>query len=332
MNDTDIELLKFISNYMLKRKTKTPKQAEKKVRFACLTWGKHVTLMEQISMRSLFQEGNIPNLLKEKYKVTIEIHTIEQDLQKIISIIECYDQAHNKGNDNSLNFIIQTYDHESAAKENFLTSTMQSAIDENEILFMAPPDIFFGNKSAFNIIEFSRSFNSCIAAPHLRVNEASFITDLAENNETIDNSRLVNLCLSHAHQNATDSFISKTNCSNYTGISIIEMNENTLALTARIPTIFAARPISDDINFFKKTTNYNGWDHAWPTLLMIQGRYKQLNSSDLFFAVETTPSNSHLCPCNQPPWSDEYIPNHDQPLFLHKMLNANSIAIIKKSS
>jgi len=167
--------------------------------------------------------------------------------------------------------------------------------------------------------------NLCIAAVHLRVDESIFLRLIGNIPGEISNAQLVSLSLKAPHQNLTDSFIDKEmNCSYISGISIQKINSNIYTVTHRLPAIFLANFNKSDIKYFTRYS-FNAWDHAWPSLLIKQRRYKVVGSSEVFFMTELTKASSHICPNLSSYGNDDYQVTE----YIHKEINRNFAVILQ---
>jgi hypothetical protein len=75
--------------------------------------------------------------------------------------------------------------------------------------------------------------------------------------------------------------ISKLNTSKDTGISIQRINNETVLLTNRLPTIHIANFCEGDLRYFKRRP-FEDFDHRWSSKLTADVRYKMSGTSDTF--------------------------------------------------
>lgn len=299
-----------------------------RVTFCTCVWGPYVSLYDSILLRSLFQSGNIPALLKDGHIVDWHIHTIEAARARVVTIIDEYRRAQLGAVADQLTTKVSVYATTAQLTKRALLTTMQSCVETDTPFIGAPPDTFFGNGSIHNIVKLSMNRDLCIAAAHLRVDAPRFSDLIAHYPGDISNAALVNLALAAAHQNLYDSFVDKdSNCSYISGVAIQKIAENLYAITHRLPTVYLARFTEGDLRFFtRQRTSFEDWDHVWPSRLIAQRRFKLIGSSDLFFAVEATEPALRICSkLNGSRGNDDY---HEARYF-HKELNRNFSVVLR---
>ncbi len=296
----------------------------KTIRIYTCVWGGHLNLYDVVLMRSLFQKGNIPELLALGYKVRLTVHTLDSDIPIVNGIIEKHARSIPIEYRNLLELDLIQYPDTYLVKALALKDTIKKCIDESSTFIMAPSDTFFGDFSLSNIVRMNMGRNLCIAAVHLRVNDSEFLSRLREVKGEISNAQLVALTMQSAHQNLKDSFIEKVNCARNSGLSSQRISDCSFAVTARLPTVHLANFNRNDLAFFQNNGG-NSWDHIWPTRLMVDGRYKVIGASDVFFMAETTEPNTHLCATNGEVGDDDFqgYDFHGHGIALHKEIGRN---------
>ena len=312
-----------VNNHTLLEESKIKKKS------ICLftrVWGGFINYYDVTLMRSLFQEGNILQLLKDGYQVTLNVHILESEAIIINEIIKKY--CNTLSSDFSQSIIIDLIKYHSTLEiiENSLSNSIRECISNKSIFFMANPDTFYGNYSISNIVKLNMGRQLCIASVHFRVNDADFLRRLDKTNGSISNPSLVTLAMRSPHQTLRDSFIERENCSYATGLTVQRISDCSFAATFRAPTVYLANFNQSDLKYFKNHP-FNNWDHEWPTNLMLEGRYKCIGSSDAFFAAELTGPQSHLCIHNSEIGNDE----HEHHKVLHKELHRNFLVIVRSS-
>jgi len=335
---TPLVYLEDITNYFKRASVKSQKinkgkkqnSSDKSVIVYTRVWGKFINYYDFILMRSLFQSGNLLALLEDGYRVTLSVHILKSDVDEVNNIIYKYKNKLIDRHSNLLIIDVLQYDNVINIKEYSLINNIKKCISIPSPCIMAAPDTFFGNFSLLNIIKINMGRNLCIAALHFRVNDVEFLEllDKNVNDEKIPNPRLVTLALLSPHQTLRDSFIEKENCSFLTGLTVVRISNKSYAATFRAPTIYLANYNLDDLKYFSSRpyTANTDYDHEWPTNLMVEGRYKCIGSSDVFFAAELTEPKSHILIHNSEVGNDE----HDHSV-LHKELHRNFLVIVTSS-
>ena len=290
-------------------------------------WGSFSNLYDSILMRSLFQQGNILELLKDGYQVKLSVHILESEMLIINNIINKYLNTLSDQQLKLLSFELVKYSNKIDIIENSLSNNIKKCIANESICIMATPDMFFGNNSISNIVKINMGRELCIAAVHFRVNDNEFKELLGATSQEISNPCLVSMSMRSPHQTLRDSFIEKENCSFATGLTIQRISDHSFATTFRAPSIFLANFTQGDLKYFLNHP-FNHWDHEWPTQLMVEGRYKCIGSSDAFFSVELTEPESHLCIHNSEIGNDEHM-HHTS---LHKELHRNFVVIVTSAN
>ncbi len=281
---------------------------KKKVVFFIMVWGEQISNLETNLLRSLMQKDNIPKLLLNEYEINFHIHLIQNESYIIKNIIQ------NQKLNSSINIKYFYYDKSNLIKNNAILSSINYCLEHNSSLFMALPDFFFGNGSVYNVISIGNLTNKCISAIHFRVNQNDI--KLSEQS-CISNSELVKLSLRFPHQNLSNSLsTSEKNSSFYTGVLINQITSNTYVVNHRLPTLFFVNFKKSDYKFFS-ISEFNSWDHSWPTKLFFENRLQHIGSSEIFFMAELTDPHSHLCDINNE--SQKFNYQYDK--YFHKYLN-----------
>lgn len=272
------------------------------------------------------QSGNIPFLLSAGYNIEHLIYTTTPDAARLEGIISPY-------RSDRLDYKIMTNKDigygRNLAKTNmiFLIESVAYCVSKHPIpMFLASPDVFFGNGSLSNLLSYGVRKDICIAALHVRVDRDRFLNWLKTIDGEISNPVLVTKGMGMLSQSWANSFIDTAkNCSFHAGTAVQKIKDNLWAVSFRIPTVYLARLNQSDLNYFSNHCDYGHWDHSWPEHLVKEKRYKFNGSSDMFFAVElTTPENNQATCRDNDLWNDESANTK-----LHSETNRNFLAIVR---
>lgn len=168
---------------------------------------------------------------------------------------------------------------------------IKRAIDTNAIVFMAAPDMIWGQNSMYNMVKLAEGKDEvCIAAPHLRVIDNDF------QNKTPTNRELVDRVFNYPHQAFLSSF--DHNDANGTlsgGLSIRKIDDNNYCVIANLPTVHLVQFNQRDQAFWDNNLCMGHWDRGWLYELYINNRLKLVGSSDIAFCAEITDENRNRC-------------------------------------
>ena len=187
-----------------------------------------------------------------------------------------------------------------------LQGEIQACIQTKSQFLMAPPDTLFGEHTVGNLRLAGAQEGTCVAVAHPRV-----LTDIIEDieaTEPLSNQMLCRKALQvHAHQAwAGAEKGHKAQNSLVGGISWekFENDESTLySVQHRLPTVYLANFIPEDLAFFINQPSFGSWDHTWPGERLIrQERQRTIGSSDAAFICEVTEFDKNI-----PPWSKEMM-------------------------
>ena len=296
---------------------------------------RYVDLFEKCCLRSLFQEGNIPFLLKHGYEITHLVYTTTPDAGRLAEITNRAKLKYLEGTNvdqDKLSYQIITNPAVGygrvIAKTNmiFLLQSVTYGVHNPAPFFLASPDYFIGDYSLSNLLAYQTKKDTCLAALHVRVDAPSFLNFLEGTQGNIQNPSLVRIAFGMLSQSWKDSFIDKdNNCSFHAGTAVQKIATNLYTVTFRIPTTFLARLNQSDLEYFSGHCDYGHWDHSWPEHLISQKRFKFIGSSDMFFAVELTAGDMNQSKCRAGDlWNDEYFSTK-----IHSETNRNFLAVVR---
>ena len=287
-----------------------------------MVYGKdYVQLFKDYCLKSLFYPDNIPRAILDGYRVKWDIYTTQDSEQLIKDAVQEHHLFEVEYDIKIIDKIIIT---SSGNDTNYqcLYLSLQKAIEENALFYLATPDVMIGNGSLSNLLAYKTDKPLCLAAAHVRVAQESFKIE----DRVYSNAELVTLSMLNLSQSWRDTFVeADANCSYCANVTTRKITDNLWAVTHRIPTIYLARAIPSDIEFFEKKKIYGEWDWGWGEVLTQQNRYRVIGSSDMFFGAEITPkdrNNAHVMKGCQ--WNDDGS-NRRQ----HSFINRNFITTLR---
>lgn len=286
-----------------------------RVLIGTIVYGEYIDIFETVCMRSLLQQGNIPSLVKKGYTFLHTIYTRQDgDINKLRSI------AKNSSREGYEIVVDVIHD---GANLLFLHKFIDDGIEANAKSLFINPDLFFGSGSLANLLAYKFKNDMCLAALHMRVEYGEFQEILKTIEGDITNPQLVDIAMRCLHKSWSEAFISDdTNNSNASGSAMQKIGDSLWAVTFRIPTVYLAKFTKDDRN---DLSQFDHWDHEWPTQLMTANRYKFIGSSDMFFAVELTKHDVNIPTVEHyRQWSDDFHCHK-----MHSEANRHFLAIVR---
>lgn len=174
----------------------------------------------------------------------------------------------------------------------YLYQEMKRCIQEKATYLFALPDYIFGDGTIQNLKSLMIEPGLCLAVPNTRVLPSAmefFIKPLT-------NPELVSLAFDRTimHQTWREAEIGKDTINSfYGGVSWKELSSQLISVTHLLPSSYMCQFIDSDIEFFKTQSTFSGWDHAWPSKLIKEGRQRFVSSSDVAFITEITEADKN---------------------------------------
>jgi hypothetical protein len=202
-----------------------------------------------------------------------------------------------------------------------LVMMVEKCIASGDKFLMAPPDTIFGDGTIGNMIKLCRDKGAAIAVPHPRVLPAI----LEEMAGPLSNQELVALAWKHLHKSWTDAEVGHHTQNSFVGgVDWQYLDDNTISVLHRLPTVYMADFAPEDLQYFKLCISFGSFDHEWPAELVKIRRQKFVGSSDACFIVEITEKDKNVPPI----WPGD--PNKFWQKHLHNELNAEVAAIFRR--
>lgn len=213
-----------------------------------------------------------------------------------------------------------------------LVSAMHECLSDGSQFLMAPPDTLFSEDSIPTLIEAGEPQGTCIAVAHPRVHP-SILSHLTEK-EPMHGARMVSLSFQseHLHRTWSDCEVGKAMVNSYvSGVSWRRFGSNLIAVAHRLPTVYLANFVAEDLNFFLhpkrgQPQNFGYWDHQWPSELTNHGRQRIIGSSDAAFIVELTAPLDNIPPLRNANPFDPSAFSRQEP---HNIANLNTTVIFR---
>lgn len=214
-----------------------------------------------------------------------------------------------------------------------LMSGMHECLSDGSQFLMAPPDTIFSEGSIPALLETGESFGSCVAVAHPRVHP-SILDSLATAKAPISGAQMVSLSFQqeHLHRTWSDCEAGKQMVNSYvSGVSWRRLESNLIAVSHRLPTVYLANFVSEDLNYFMhpkrgQPQNFGNWDHQWPSELTNAGRQRVIGSSDAAFIVELTAPLDNIPPLRNANPFDPTAFCRQEP---HNISNLNPLVIFR---
>lgn len=288
-----------------------------------IVYDSYIDMFSKACLRSIFQKGNVPDLVARGYEFKYIIYTT--DSSNAIEIEKAIEPYRFDGVEYEIKI------DPNAVKNTMMQTLLEDCLLEDCRVLFLNPDCFLSDKSLAHLIAYKARNNMCLAALHVRVDKDEFLSKLKTIDGDITSPSLVDIGMSCLHPCWGQSFIDvDENNSFTTGSAIEEIGDSLWAITFRIPNVFLAHFIPSDGEILKK---FSFWDHRWPSKLMTENRYKFIGSSDMFFAVELTDGNQDLPPLHSGMlYNDEFEVHESDEIGLaniHTGINRNFLAIAR---
>lgn len=183
---------------------------------------------------------------------------------------------------------------------NGLRDQIALCLKSHSRMLFAPPDTIFGDGTVPNLIALGQVEYSCVAVAHPRV-LPTILDPIGYTGATdgpLNNRRLVDLAIKHAHESWSLAEIGHKNNNSYVGgISWQKLSDNLISVTHRLPTPYFMSFHPTDWDFWWGTVSFGALDHSWPgDRLIRQERLRVVGSSDAAFIVEVTAHDKNVPP------------------------------------
>jgi len=287
------------------------------------------------------QPDNLPWLLQNGVRVSLIVYTIERDGAAVRAMLER--ALEGAGLTGMLDVDVAMIQDAALAnslelKRKILVLELQHAMADHAALMMLAADCYFGNGSIRNIVTYCRKPGIVAGGIHVRAKRAEFRALLDQYREKfgpapIPNAKLVDMSLRSQITAFSQSNVDNDrNASGETAISLREVAPNLMTVIQHIPSPFMFWPQQSDINFFRVGGNGKGWegfDHLWPSEVVMQRRWRMLASSDLFFLVELTDEveQGHMYPMEEGMRYNERFKHSDLP---HIVVNETIVCTLRR--
>lgn len=176
-----------------------------------------------------------------------------------------------------------------------IIKVIKSCLERGDKLLMAPPDTIFGNKTIPNLMKAGFTKDSAVVVPHPRVLPGFLLEDISP---YISNAELVSRAWKYLHQSWEDAEKNHPRQNSFVGGVMWErVNNNIYSVQHRLPTPYYMQFTEDDLRYFKNQISFGGFDHTWPSDLLIpQERYHYITNSDECMIVEVTERDKNVPP------------------------------------
>jgi hypothetical protein len=253
------------------------------MRLLTIAWGdRYVEWFERACVASLALPKNIAAL--HEHVAIWDIATRPEDQPRLAKIADRLDLSF------QFHDCAHTLDH-GPALQGGLKDVMRRCLADSTALFLAPPDTIFGDGSVEHIINAASARDICIAVPHVRAHPKI----LQEPDFAKTNARLVALAWKHLHRTWRECDATRTHTNTFSGgTSWRKIGDGMYAVTHYLPTVYLAKFMENDLEWFEACKKCDAWDHAWPSKLVAEGRQRVIGSSDAAFMVELTPEFDNI--------------------------------------
>lgn len=279
----------------------------RKIRLLTVAYGeRYLDLFQRACLRSLWQPGNIPALLKQGREIEHLVVTPPSTPG-----VWKYSSPHYKVR-------CVWYENEDITKSHSrgILEWMKMCADDGSLAMAANPDWFFADGSVANMVNYLQDRDLAVAGLYARVDDKAFLRQIDLLHTIgpipISSAELVHLSMMRMHYCLKYADISKdSNHSANSGVFVQHISDGLWSMNMRVPNVFLTNITYEDCREFEKHREQHKsgwWDWVWPSRLMEQGRLKFLQSSDLFFMVDLTqPDVNHPVVESNRLWNDDFI-------------------------
>jgi hypothetical protein len=275
----------------------------RRIRLLTVAFGeRYLDLFHRACLRSLWQPGNLPALLREGREIEHLVVTPCESVRSVPISLVCNCPP---------NYNIKTvwYGDRPNIQVHAIGEWLKMCVGDGSLAMIANPDWFYADGSVTNMVNYLQDRDFAVAGLYARVNDGSFLKELDEcSNDTYRPYDLVDAAmLSHAHHCLEYADVSRDrNSSAYSGVFIQPIADGLWSMNMRLAHVFLASINSSDVDNYNRCKDKYGqewwnsssaawWDSLWPSHLYEQGRLKFLESSDLFFCVDLTKPDMGNC-------------------------------------
>jgi hypothetical protein len=263
----------------------------KPVRLFTCVWGSYLDLFEKALVQSLCWPLNKAALQGAKW----DLCTKREDFGPAVDI------AKRVGIDIELHEIPDEMvgDHPmmGAILLKIFRPVIKRNLDSGSRMLLAPPDTIFGGDTIANLLALGDRKDSVIFVAHPRAHPT--ILDELDPIRSTGNGKLVSYAWKHLHKSWSEAEyypgIQRIN-SFVGGVFWRKLNDETMAITHRLPTPYLINWTEFDYNYFNNALVFGQIDHDWPNFLVDQERCRVVGGSDAAFIVEITDAGKNIPP------------------------------------
>lgn len=291
-------------------------------------WGdKFINLFERALVRSFLWEKNHEALKDARWSLLIHKSEFEKVLSIATKVIP-EDRIDTIEIDSPINQL--TSDRGSIMCQG-VVSVMDKCLKDGSAMFMATPDVIWGDGAIRNIRRAGLEKGTCVTFPHMRV-LPSILDQIDFMPQPISNFKLATLAMANPHKSWTSSEHGVDPSGVHIGgIFWKKMGKGLVSLIHRMPSPYFINVLPEDKAFFmadgpEHKAAFGAWDHNWSAHLVSAGRFRMILSSDSGFMAEVTSPNENVPPTKpiNPHEPDSFALNH-----LHNQINRQFIATFR---
>ena len=229
------------------------------------------------------QPANIPALVAEGHRVTHHVFTIERDVPAILEA----------GKACGASLTVQAFDAPPATglrqiQAALLIGAAERTMADDAIFVPAASSTIWANGSLANVVRVCDETDCATAAIYLLADAESWCEKFVSIpfGSSFSAPELATACFENLHPGSRSTLNRDTSKAHLYGLGMMQLSPTLFALRNQVPSVAAVRFKPCDIALFRLENDFRCWDGPhWPGMLIREGRFTFLASSDLAFQV-----------------------------------------------
>ena len=255
-----------------------------KIHIFTMAWNEPFTgWLARFALPSLYQPANVPALVAEGHRVTHHVFTIERDVPAILEA----------GKACGASLTVQAFEAPAGTmlrqiQAALLIGAAERAMAEDAIFVPAASSTIWANGSLANVVHVCEETDCATAAIYLLADAEMW----ADNHNgpfiltPLDSAELATRCFDVLHPGSRSTLNRDTSRAHLYGLGLLQLSPTLFALRNQVPSVAAVRFKPQDIALFRLENDFRCWDGPhWPGMLIREGRFTFLASSDQAFQV-----------------------------------------------
>ena len=256
-----------------------------KIHIFTMAWNEPFTgWLARFALPSLYQPANVPALVAEGHRVTHHVFTIERDIPAILEA----------GKACGASLTVQAFEAPAGTmlrqiQAALLIGAAERAMADDAIFVPAAASTIWSDGSLANVVHVCDETDCATAAIYLLADAEKMAENLMIDpalRTGISAPDLASICFETLHPGSRSTLNRDTSKAHLYGLGMMQLSPTLFALRNQVPSVAAVRFKPCDIALFRLENDFRCWDGPhWPGMLIREGRFTFLASSDLAFQV-----------------------------------------------